>query len=336
MKLGFASAILPDLSLEEVAAFAAAEGFDCVEMMCWPKGKAERRYAGVTHIDVTGFDTAEADRVKAVMAGAGVEISALGYYPNPLAPDPDEAAVAVSHIKRVIEAAALLGLGTVNTFVGRDWTKSVDENWPRFEAVWPPLVAFAEEHGVRIGIENCPMFFTKDEWPGGKNLATTPTIWRRMWERIPSASFGLNYDPSHFVWQHIDYIRFIHDFRDRIFSVHAQDMDLDEEMAYFTSRADEDFYAQVVDYGNDYPNREPKSLGEVSYAQLKSGKINVNGKEVPTFPISSYSRAVLIATTLKEWITSGKFQMTNPVEALPGIGAGIKMNTLEERTLESA
>lgn len=111
---------------------------------------------------------------------------------------------------------------------------------------------------------------------------------------------------------------------------------IDEEMAYLTSRTDEDFYAQVVDYGYDYPNREPRSLGEVSYAQLKSGTITVNGKEVPTFPISSYSKAVVIAGTLKDWIGSGKFLLTNPVEPLPGIDAGIKMNTLEERTIESA
>jgi len=110
---------------------------------------------------------------------------------------------------------------------------------------------------------------------------------------------------------------------------------LDEEMAYFTSRSDEDFWAQVVDYGNDYPNREPKSLGEVNYAQLKSGNIVVNGKDIPTFPISSYSKAVTIATTLKEWIRSAKFLLTNPVESLPGIDAGIKMNTLEERILEN-
>lgn len=109
---------------------------------------------------------------------------------------------------------------------------------------------------------------------------------------------------------------------------------IDEEMAYFTSRSDEDFWAQVVDYGNDYPNREPRSLGEVNYAQLKSGAIRLNGKEIPNFPISSYSKAVSIATTLKEWIHSARFLLTNPVESLPGLDAGIKMNTLEERILE--
>ena len=186
MQLGFVSAILPDLSLEEVLAFAAAEGFACVEVMCWPRGKAERRYAGVTHVDVDGFDEAAADEVKRLCRHAGVAISGLGYYPNPLAPDAAEATVGVEHLKKVIQAAALLGVGVVNTFIGRDWTRTVEENWPRFRETWKPLIKFAEDHGVKIGIENCPMLFTRDEWPGGKNLAHCPAIWRRMFEEIPS------------------------------------------------------------------------------------------------------------------------------------------------------
>jgi sugar phosphate isomerase/epimerase len=229
MQLGFVSAILPDLSLEEVARFAAEVGFDCVELMCWPAGKAERRYAGVTHVDVADFKKADAERVRAIMADAGVTISGLGYYPNPLAPDSKEAALYVQHIQKVIAAAALLGLGQMNTFVGRDGSKSADENWPRFLEVWKPLVRFAEHQEVRIGIENCPMYFTRDEWPGGKNLATSPAIWRRMFEAIPSKSFGLNYDPSHMVWQHMDYLKPLREFKDRLFHVHAKDVRIDRE-----------------------------------------------------------------------------------------------------------
>jgi len=226
MKLGFVSAILPELSLQDVVAFAAVEGFSCVELMCWPKGRAERRYAGVTHVDVEGFDRAAADRVNHVMQQAGVAVSGLGYYPNPLAPDRSEAEVYVEHIKRVIRAAELLGVEVVNTFVGRDWSRSVDDNWPRFKEVWPPLVKFAEDHGRRIGIENCPMLFTDDEWPGGKNLAHCPAVWRRMFAEIPSRSFGLNFDPSHLVWQQIDYVAPLYEFRERIFHVHAKDAKL--------------------------------------------------------------------------------------------------------------
>jgi sugar phosphate isomerase/epimerase len=228
MKLGFVSAILPDLSLEEVVQFAAAEGFGCVELMCWPKGKAERRYAGVTHIDVVGFTKADAARVNELVNKAGISISGLGYYPNPLAPDKVEAQVYIDHIQQVILAAETLGLNVVNTFIGRDWTKSVDDNWPRFKEVWVPLIKFAEDHGIRIGIENCPMAFSKDEWPGGKNLAHTPAIWQRMFEEIPSNNFGLNYDPSHMIWQHMDYLQPLRGFRDKLFHIHAKDVRVDK------------------------------------------------------------------------------------------------------------
>ncbi|MFL7808622.1 MAG: sugar phosphate isomerase/epimerase family protein [Anaerolineae bacterium] len=229
MKLGFVSAILPELSLEEVIDFAAAEGFDCVELMCWPVGKAERRYAGVTHVDVSKFGAGDAQRINDLLAAKDVEISGLGYYPNPLAPDRAEAQVYIDHIEQVIRAAALLGVNQVNTFIGRDWTRSVEDNWPRFLEVWPPLVGFAGSQGVRIGIENCPMFFTEDEWPGGKNLAYAPAIWRRMFEAIPSAALGLNYDPSHLVWLRIDYLKPLWEFGERIYHVHAKDVRLDRQ-----------------------------------------------------------------------------------------------------------
>ncbi len=230
LKLGFVSAILPDLSLEEVVSFAAEARFDCIELMCWPKGKAERRYAGVTHVDVAALDAAAARSINDQFAAAGVAISGLGYYPNPLAPDPAEGQVYVDHIRRVIDAAALLGVGVVNTFIGRDWTRSVDDNWPRFLEVWRPLIAHAEERKIKVGIENCPMLFTRDEWPGGKNLGTTPAIWRRMFADIPSPSFGLNFDPSHFVWQQMDYLAAIREFgRVRFHHVHAKDARVDRE-----------------------------------------------------------------------------------------------------------
>jgi sugar phosphate isomerase/epimerase len=229
MKLGFVSAILPDQSLEQVLAFAAEAGYDCVELMCWPPTKAERRYAGVTHVDVSEFTAADAGRVRQAAARAGVEVSALGYYPNPLSPDAAEAERVQAHLGKVIRAAALLGVGRINSFAGRDWTRSVDDNWPRFLAAWRPLVAYAEEQGVSIGIENCPMLFSKDEWPGGKNLAVSPAIWRRMFQDIPSPRFGLNFDPSHFVWQRMDYLKPLREFAARLHHVHAKDARVDKE-----------------------------------------------------------------------------------------------------------
>jgi sugar phosphate isomerase/epimerase len=229
MKLGFVSAILPDLALADVVAFAGTAGFSCVELMCWPQGKAERRYAGVTHVDVTGLTSTDAEKINQLMADQQVSISGLGYYPNPLAPDEAEAQIYIDHLKQVIVAAQCLGVDTVNTFVGRDWTRSVDENFERFQKVWPAIVAFAGDHGVRMGIENCPMFFSMDEWPGGKNLAVSPAIWRRMFDLIPAENFGLNYDPSHLIWQQMDYLNPLREFADRLFHVHAKDARIDRD-----------------------------------------------------------------------------------------------------------
>ena len=226
MKLGFVSAILPDASLEQVLSTASRFGYDCVELMCWPVGKAERRYAGITHIDVSRFGESQVASISELTQKHGVEVSALGYYPNVLSADTEEAELAVTHLSRVIEAAAMLGVG-VNSFAGRDPRKSVDDNWQSFVDVWTPLVALAEQQNVRIGIENCPMFFTNDEWPGGKNLAVSPSVWRRMFEAFPSPCLGLNYDPSHLVWQQMDYIAPLREFIDRIHHVHAKDVRLD-------------------------------------------------------------------------------------------------------------
>jgi sugar phosphate isomerase/epimerase len=223
MKLGFFTAILPDLTLTQVLEFAHRNGFACVELACWPSGKAERKFAGVNHLEVDGLTQARADDVLAQCIQQGVAVSALGYYPNPLDPDPTVSQPAIAHLKKVIRAAEKLGLKNVNTFVGRDWSRSVDENWPRFLRTWRPLIAFAEDHGVRIGIENCPMLFTRDEWPGGKNLATSPAIWRRMFSNIPSRNFGLNYDPSHFVLQRMDPLSPLLEFKDKLFHIHAKD-----------------------------------------------------------------------------------------------------------------
>ncbi|MHB1394487.1 MAG: sugar phosphate isomerase/epimerase family protein [Clostridia bacterium] len=226
MKLGFVSAILAELSFEEVIDYAADNGFSCVELMCWPLGKSERRYAGVTHIDVSELDNSKVKYLKKYSSEKGVEISALGYYPNPLEADTEKREFYASHIKKLIVGASKLGVNNVSTFIGRDQNLDVEGNFKLFKEVWVPIIKLAEENRVKIAIENCPMFFTRDEWPGGKNLATTPDIWRRMFEAIPSDYFGLNYDPSHFVWQHMDYIKPIYEFKDKLFHIHFKDMKL--------------------------------------------------------------------------------------------------------------
>jgi len=223
VKLGFLSAILADQTFEEVISFASETGYSCVEIMCWPPGKAERRYAGVTHIDVTELSEEKIKSIKSFLKERGVDISGLGYYPNPLEADKKKTDYYIEHIKKVIDGANKLGLENMNTFIGRDHQRNVEGNFAKFKEVWPPIVKYAEGKNVKIGIENCPMLFSNDEWPGGKNLASSPAIWRRMFEEIPSVNFGLNYDPSHLVWQFMDYVKPIYEFKDRIFHVHIKD-----------------------------------------------------------------------------------------------------------------
>jgi len=227
IKLGFVSAILGDLSLDEVIVFASDSGYSCVELMCWPVGKADRRYAGVTHIDVASLDDKEISRIKDLLKLKKVEISGLGYYPNPLHPDRERSEFYIKHIMKVIDAASKLDVGIVNTFIGADPAKHDDDNFARFLDVWPPVVKYAKERNIRIGIENCPMHFTKDEWPAGNNLAHSPYLWRKMFEAIPSENFGLNLDPSHMVWQMMDYIKPVYEFREKIFHVHIKDARID-------------------------------------------------------------------------------------------------------------
>jgi sugar phosphate isomerase/epimerase len=230
MQLGFVSAILHDLSLEQVLAFARDEGFGCVELMCWPVGGADRRYAGVTHLDVGGLTEERAARVRELAASSGVAISGLGYYPNPLDADAGHRRAVVEHLKKVIAAAPRVGVSVVNTFIGRDHRLSEADNWPRLREVWPDVARHAEAHGVKIGIENCPMLFSADEWPGGKNLAVSPALWRRLFAELPS--LGLNFDPSHLIWQQIDYVRCLREFGQKVVHFHAKDTRIDRDKLY--------------------------------------------------------------------------------------------------------
>jgi sugar phosphate isomerase/epimerase len=228
MQLGFVSAIFDTLPFEDVLTFASAEGFKCVEVMCWPEGGVDRRYGGVRHIAVEDFTQTQADHVNEMCATHGVAISGLGYYANPLSSNAEEAVHALAHLRKVIDAARLLGVDIVNTFVGANTQAPLDDNLQRFADFWPDMVQYAEDRGVRIAIENCPMLFP-NTWPFGMNLARTPAIWRQMFEIIPSKNFGLNYDPSHLVMQLIDPIAPIHEFGKRIFHTHAKDMRADND-----------------------------------------------------------------------------------------------------------
>ena len=267
LKLGFVSAILADFGLEHVIRFAANHGFSCIEVMCWPSDSADnRRYAGVTHIDVNALSEKKISDIKYLLKESGIFISALGYYPNPLDPDPLRSELYLEHIKNVIRGAAKLGVPVVNTFIGRDPSKSIKENLSRFADVWPAVVKVAEECNIKIGIENCPMFFTDDEWPGGKNLAISPAVWDRMFEIIPSRIFGLNYDPSHMIWQMMDEIKPIYNYKERLHHIHLKD-----------AKVYKDKLDRVGILGNPLEYHSPKlpGLGDVNWRGFFAGLTDV-------------------------------------------------------------
>jgi sugar phosphate isomerase/epimerase len=230
LRLGLLTAAFPRIGLEKTASWASSHGFEMLEVACWPaSGGDRRRYAGVSHIDVANLD---AGKVRDLLDRHGLEISSLAYYPNNLHPDAAERRAANTHLRKVIDAAAKLGVPTVGTFVGRDKTKNAPDNFREFRKVWPRLVAYAESKGVNVAIENCPMIFGWDEWPGGTNLASTPAAWDEMFSIVPSQRFGLNLDPSHLVWLQIDYERVVRDYAARILHVHAKDMEIDRDGLY--------------------------------------------------------------------------------------------------------
>ena len=212
MKLGLLTAPFPDTPLPAVAEWAAASGFEVLEIACWPRGAGEaRRYAGTSHIDVANLSPAAATEIVDQLAAKRLAISGLGYYPNPLDPDPAHRGEVIGHLKKVIEAAEKMDVPLVNTFMGGDHAKNLDQNWEEALRVWPDIVAFANDHGRKLTLENCPMLFSYDEWPGGHNIATTPRMWRRILEQWGD-TIGMNFDPSHLVLQMIDIRRFLKEF----------------------------------------------------------------------------------------------------------------------------
>lgn len=268
MKLGFVSAILDTWTYEEMMDFASNHGFDCVEVACWPQGKAERRYAGVSHIDAERVleDEEYAKHITDYSKEKNVEISSLAYYPNTMDGDIAKREAAIEHLKNLIKASAKLGVGMVTTFIGRDQTKTVEENLELVKAIWPSIMKVAEENNVKVGIENCPMLFGPDQWPGGQNLMTTPANWRKVFEIVNSDNLGINYDPSHFVWQMIDYIKPIYEFKDKIFHIHYKDIKV------YRDRLDD---CGIMAYPLDFMSPKLPGLGDVDWGKYVSALTDI-------------------------------------------------------------
>ncbi|RUV73756.1 MAG: sugar phosphate isomerase/epimerase [Mesorhizobium sp.] len=232
MKLGLLTAPFADTPLGEVADWASSAGFEALEIACWPKSSgASRRYAGTSHIDAASTSASQAKEIAAALAENKLSISGLGFYPNPLHPDATHRKTVIDHLKKVIVLASHMGVPLVNTFCGGDAAKTIDANWQEALTVWPDIIAHARDNGVKLAFENCPMIFSYDEWPGGHNIAYSPYIWRRILEAW-GGDVGMNFDPSHLVWQMIDQARFIREFGPYMLHVHAKDLMIDHDGLY--------------------------------------------------------------------------------------------------------
>lgn len=266
IKFGLLTAICEGMTFEEVVDFASENNLECLEVACWPQGGAARRYAGVSHIDVANLTPEKASEINALCAEKGVAISSLAYYPNPLDPNEEKRNSCIAHLYKLMDASAMLGVNMITTFIGRDPKKNVDENLELVKEIWTPIMRYAEEKGVKVAIENCPMLFTNDEWPGGQNIMTTPANWRKVFEIMDSPNLGINYDPSHFVWQQIDYIKPIYEFKDKIFHVHYKDIKI-----YQDKLADVGIMATPLQY------MSPKlpGLGDVDWGKYVSALTDI-------------------------------------------------------------
>jgi sugar phosphate isomerase/epimerase len=254
MQLGFVSGILYDLSLEETFAYASEEGFACVELLCWPKIEGDSPFQGVCHIDVDESHDAYFQYVRELTRIHNVQISGLGYYPNPLHGEADHRAFVFNHLKKVIHAASELDVPVVNTFIGRDQHRTAEDNWTSVEQYWPEIFEFAKSSGIKLGFENCPMLFSNAQWPGGLNLACTPSIWKKLFAQYGHYPIGLNFDPSHLIWQMIDPTKCIREFGSRFVHVHAKD-----------TRIEHDLLQEVGIHGMGWHQAKLPGLGQVDW-----------------------------------------------------------------------
>ena len=266
MKLGLVTSILEGYKLEEVIEICSSIGYECLEVACWPVGKASRRYAGVTHINIDEINKEKINNIKNLLEKKHMYISSLAYYPNTMTDDLKQREDSINHLMKMINTAKEMQVNMVTTFVGRVQNKSVEENIEIFKEVWPPLIKFAEEKGVKIAIENCPMLFGKEQWPGGQNLMTTPAIWNKLFEIVSSENFGLNYDPSHFIWQGIDYIRPLYEFKEKIFHIHFKDIKIYKE------KLNNHGY---MAYPLDYMSPKLPGLGDVNWGKYVSALTDI-------------------------------------------------------------
>ncbi len=260
MYLGFLTVCLGNIPLREKAEWAAKNGFKSLEIACWPKSN-DRDYSS-SDIDVAALTQKEADEIKGYLKDLGLTISSLAYYDNNLHNNPAKRAFVNEHVKKCVDAAVMLGAPAVGTFVGRNIDKTIADNFDEFEEVFKKLVGYAEEKGIQIIIENCPMEGWQVQGQPG-TISFTPELWEEMFRRVPNKNFGLNYDPSHLRFQLIDYITPIAAFKDRIFHVHAKDSEVfDDKLAYYG------VFNRHLGEGEGYWRFRMPGLGQVKFAEM--------------------------------------------------------------------
>lgn len=264
MKLGVLSSIYWECSFEEVIDDVAKNGLEGVEIACWPKDQ------GVSHIDVENTDPSYIAYIKGYCDKNNVKISSLGFYPNNMDPDENIRSFNINHLKKVIHMSSLLGVNLVTTFIGKDQYKTDEENLKNLEKVWAPIIRFAEQEKVKIAIENCPFLFSIDQWPGGTNLFSSPIIWRKVFSILNSDIIGINFDPSHLIYQQIDYIKPVYEFKDKIFHVHLKDMKI------YRDKLSE---CGIHALPNDYITPKLPGLGDINWPSFISAlnDIDYNG-----------------------------------------------------------
>jgi len=266
MYLGFLTGCLGGMPLVEKAKWASKQGFKSLELSCWPRTNS-RDYSG-SEIDVANFTQGDAMEVKKYFEEYGLTISSLAYYDNNLDKDLKKRSFINNHFKKCVDAAVLLGVPYVGTFVGRNIDKSIEDNFDEFEVVFSDLVAYAEKKGIRVMIENCPML----GWQVAGELGTisfSPELWREMFKRVPNKNFGLNYDPSHLVGMLMDYINPIKEFKDRIFHVHAKDTEVFQDKLKEYGVYNKQLNITNKEFGYWVPKMP--GLGQVNWGKFISG-----------------------------------------------------------------
>jgi sugar phosphate isomerase/epimerase len=223
MKIGFLTACLPQVNFQDLVKWSAKQGFQALELAAWPS-ETERDYQA-KQIDVANFKKDDTKKINNLLAKHKITISAMAYYENNLHPDMNKREFYITHLYRVIDAAALLQVPLVGTFVGGRPDKSPAENIREIGPIFKKITAYAGDKGIKIMIENCPMVnWLHFGMPG--NYAYSPELWSALFNEVPAENFGLNFDPSHLYWLGIDYIQAAKYYSKKIFHAHAKDTEM--------------------------------------------------------------------------------------------------------------